>query len=159
MPRAPMPDSVSSLGAPVALPFCSGDFKVIISRRLGTSQNINLSEAAAHVALLNWILRAPTRHAHRILSAIDSKVVLGAMVKGRSSSPDLNRYCRKAASLLLAGGVQQWLLYVHTATNPADPPSRGRMRVKKVALKRGTQRPTKIQRQLKDLLRCAAVLH
>jgi hypothetical protein len=55
----------------------------------------------------------------------DSLVVLGAFSKGRSSSPSLNRLCRRFASLCVRYRLRVVLRYVPSAENYADGPSRG----------------------------------
>jgi hypothetical protein len=55
---------------------------------------------------------------------LDSQTVLGALVKGRSSSLCLNHLVRRAASLLMATGIRASFLWVPSAYNPADGPSR-----------------------------------
>ena len=56
---------------------------------------------------------------------IDSKVVIGAVTKGRSSSLPLNGVLRRIASLCFAGGLILRCVFVLTSHNPGDWPSRG----------------------------------
>ena len=56
---------------------------------------------------------------------IDSKVVVGAMAKGRSGSPQLNGFLRRVAALCFSGGLSLSVVYIPTEFNPADFPSRG----------------------------------
>ena len=52
-------------------------------------------------------------------------VPLGALAKGRSSSPALLRLCRQAAAISLGFGMRLYLRYVPSEWNIADGPSRG----------------------------------
>ena len=60
----------------------------------------------------------------RILCCVDSRVVLGAVTKGRSSSRKLNHVLRKLAYECLASSLTVDLLWVPSWANPADAPSR-----------------------------------
>ena len=55
---------------------------------------------------------------------VDSRVVVGAIAKGRSGSFPLNRLLKKVAALCLAGGLVLRVVYIPTEHNPADYPSR-----------------------------------
>ena len=81
--------------------------------------HVNVIEAEAFVLLLRWLLRARGRQGHRVVVLLDSKVLLGAAAKGRSSARALNRLLRKAAALVLAGDLLLKLVFV---------PSRGELR-------------------------------
>ena len=77
------------------------------------------------IRYVQWVLRSPRRFGHRIVVLIDSRVAVGGTVKGRSGSAALNVLLRRIAALVLAGGLQLYLVFVPSAHNPADPPSRG----------------------------------
>ena len=55
----------------------------------------------------------------------DSRVVIGAATKGRSSSWRLNTVLRRCAAFQLAFDLILWQRHVPSAQNPADGPSRG----------------------------------
>ena len=59
---------------------------------------------------------------------VDAQAVLGAVAKGRSSSPSLQREIMRIAALQLVGGILLKLVYVPSEDNPADAPSRGVVR-------------------------------
>jgi len=59
---------------------------------------------------------------------LDAKAVLGAIAKGRSSSPSLARPTRRLSAHLLAGELHLKVVYVPSEENAADDPSRGRTR-------------------------------
>ncbi len=62
----------------------------------------------------------------RIVNLCDSRVVVGAFAKGRSSSVQMNHKLRACVPWLLAGDVSVTNLWVDTHHNPADYPSRYR---------------------------------
>ena len=74
-------------------------------------------------SVLEMLGLAAKGHTHQL--RVDSQVVLGILRKGRSSSWSLNKLARKAAGLQLARGVGVNVVYVPSAENPADGPSRG----------------------------------
>ena len=76
--------------------------------------------------MLRWLLRTPAKHSCRIAALIDAKAVLGAVCKGRSSAPTLRCELRRIAALSLAGDWFLNYVYVPSAYNPADAPSRGK---------------------------------
>ena len=61
----------------------------------------------------------------RVVNLCDSRVVVGAFAKGRSSSVQLNHKLRSCMPWLLAGNLSVTNLWVSTKSNPADYPSRG----------------------------------
>ena len=60
----------------------------------------------------------------RLMVLVDSRVVLGAVSKGRSSSRKSNFTLRKLVFLCLACDIALELVWVPTWANPADAPSR-----------------------------------
>ena len=60
----------------------------------------------------------------RCINLCDSRVVVGAFAKGRSSSKSLNHGLRSCLPWLIAGDLQLVNLCVATDKNPADFPSR-----------------------------------
>ena len=60
----------------------------------------------------------------RSVNLTDSRVVLGAVAKGRSSSRRLNRLLRKCLAVSLASSKIIYNLWVSTHHNPSDYPSR-----------------------------------
>lgn len=90
------------------------------------SAHINEKEMRAAVQGVEWSLRSLGRWNQRHVRLVDNTAVLGALVKGRSSSYRLNTWCRRAAALALASDTKHHWVYVRSAQNPADAPSRGR---------------------------------
>ena len=74
---------------------------------------------------VRWLLRSRARFGHRVVVLIDSRVVIGAVAKGRSSSTPLNALLRRLAALCFAGGLVLHCVFVPTSHNPSDWPSRG----------------------------------
>jgi hypothetical protein len=94
----------------------------------------NLTESRTSLWALERAGRDEARHAAttgaaarplRVVVYTDSLVAKGAFSKGRSSSRNLNKYCRKAAALCVLFGLQPKYRYVPTDANFADGPSRG----------------------------------
>ena len=131
---------LARLGKRHDVPLHLGDFDVIFSVKVETPNHINLEEGAAMLRYLRWILRAGHRFRHRVVLLVDSKVVLGAITKGRSSSRPLNALIRKAAALCFAGGLVLHCVFISTKHNPADWPSRGDAKSWPAALRRRTHR-------------------
>ena len=72
-----------------------------------------------------WLFRKRSRLRSRQVFLLDSRVVLGAAKKGRSSSPALSYSMKRLSALLLFTGTLAPCLYIPTEYNPADFPSRG----------------------------------
>ena len=63
----------------------------------------------------------------RVVNLCDSRVVVGAFAKGRSSSRNLNHKLRSCIPWLLASEIHLVNVWVPTDKNPADYPSRGKI--------------------------------
>lgn len=96
----------------------------IISTQWRFQEHINLLELRAfHLALL-WIVSLPRSCSTRLFALLDSAVAFYAIRKGRSSSPNLLPLIRKINVLLLAADIAILPIWVPSAVNPADAPSR-----------------------------------
>ena len=62
----------------------------------------------------------------RVVLLIDSRVVVGAIAHGRSSSLPINRGLRQTLPLLIGSKIYPIVLWVPTGANPSDAPSRGK---------------------------------
>jgi hypothetical protein len=140
------------LGRPHHLGLSLSDFHVVLCLKVVDDEHINLREGRAFIAYLRWILRAWSRHGHRVVVLVDSKVWLGAAAKGRSSSWSLNCLLRRVAALVMAAGLQLHLIFVPSAHNPSDPPSRGRRPRCEARERRFRPEPQRLQR-LQEWLR------
>lgn len=86
-------------------------------------EHINALETFTAVMALEWASSFPLRH-HRVFLLSDSAVCIGALSKGRSSSPLMCLPCRRFAATALAHDIRPHLIHVPTSINPADGPSR-----------------------------------
>ena len=62
----------------------------------------------------------------RCLAGLDSQVCLGALVKGRSSSPSINRALRGSLAFPLGASFHNYFMYFLSEENRADGPTRHR---------------------------------
>ena len=93
-------------------------------KRVKRRTHINLDELTAllDAERENSEKKANCRHAF----GSDSQVVLGAVVKGRSSSASINYRLRSALPTILGQNTYSFFHYVYTGENPADDPTRDR---------------------------------
>ena len=87
-------------------------------------EHITLGEADAACWAAEDRLRRPRDNGGRFVHGLDSAACTGAFTKGRSSSHQLNKRCRRMASINLAGGHEVFYPWMPSAENPADEPSR-----------------------------------
>lgn len=87
-------------------------------------EHINQLELRSVLTSLRWHLSHPDSAAERLFLLTDSSVVYFGLRKGRSSSPALLLLLRRCASLLLASGLDLLPIWIPSAVNPADRPSR-----------------------------------
>lgn len=105
----------------------STGWQQIVSSRWSRAEHVNILEARALSTAVRWAVTRTTPSTcigRNALVFVDSAVVLSAATKGRSSSPLLLRRLRQLAALLLAAGTRLHLVWVPSAANPADAPSR-----------------------------------
>lgn len=101
--------------------------KMVKWKTIGTPwkpTHITVGEGDAVVWCAHDRLRRPADDDSRFLHPIDSAAMLGALVKGRSSSKQINARCRKVAVYNLSGGHEPFYMWVPSKDNPADAPSR-----------------------------------
>lgn len=89
-----------------------------------TGQHINVLELEAILASLRFRVGRLGDVEQRVVHFSDSQVCISVLVKGRSSSRQLNFVLKKINALVLASGLQVAYAYVRTEHNPADGPSR-----------------------------------
>ena len=97
-------------------------FRVLWRREYKSRVHINVAELEAY-------LREEARLAGRACAAkalfgLDSQVALGALVKGRSASPILNRMLSASLGPLLGSRIFPHFMFFPSALNPADDPTR-----------------------------------
>ena len=110
------------------LPINKAAFGTVVSSRAEHDAHAGALEAGGVRLALRWFLRSASCHGQRMVLLVDAQAVLGAVAKGRSSSPSLQREIMRIAALQLAGGILLKLVYVPSEDNPADAPSRGVVR-------------------------------
>lgn len=90
-----------------------------------TKEHINLLELEMVHQELKDIIRQGKQELRQV-NLCDSRVVVGAYAKGRSSARAINRRLRSCLALSLGGGIHLINVWVPTDKNPADYPSRNR---------------------------------
>ena len=89
------------------------------------TEHTNINETRAVVGLLRHLARSSRMWRRKVLVLTDSMVALGALGKGRSSSPALLRLCRQAAAITMCFAIHGHCRYVPSELNVADGLSRG----------------------------------
>lgn len=95
-----------------------------------SKEHINVLELRALEATIRWRVERTGDFHCRFVHLTDSLVCLHTVSRGRSSSRKLRRVMCRLNSVLLASGVSPVFGYVHTDQNPADKPSRWKVRTK-----------------------------
>ncbi|CAE7244239.1 unnamed protein product [Symbiodinium sp. CCMP2456] len=98
-------------------------FKVLGSFKRRGSTHINVKEAESYLAVEEH-LAAGVWESARTLGLLDSQVVLGALIKGRSSSPSLNVLLQGSVPAYVFFNVHPSYSFVASEDNPSDDPSR-----------------------------------
>ena len=117
----PMPGEPSRFAS--ALAECL-QWRVLSSYTFRQTSHINLQELRAFKRELCRVCQVYSGKGRVQLFINDSRVVVGAVAKGRSSSFRLNGLLRTLVPFLLFGDVTVALLWTETKSNPADCPSR-----------------------------------
>jgi hypothetical protein len=99
-------------------------WSTIISYPWRKDEHINALELRAVILAVRWVLSHPSSARKRVMLLVDSAVVYYILRKGRSSSSHLLSVYRRLSSLLLASGLSVTPIWVPSAANPADAPSR-----------------------------------
>ena len=100
-------------------------WNTLFSIRFFAGKIINLLDLESLINLLRRIEREGIR-AKRLLVLVDSRVILGVVSEGRSSSRKLFFLLRKLGFWCLASDIALELLWMPTWTNPADVLSRNK---------------------------------
>ena len=99
-------------------------FRERIRYKFARPSHINVLETRAYKT---WLKHLCIHHQRsRAVGLIDSRVLLGAASKGRSSSDALGRVLRSSLPYVLGGALYPGGLHVYSAKNRADGPSRQR---------------------------------
>ena len=99
-------------------------WRLLYKGRWREREHTNVQETRVAVGLVRHLVRSRRNWGSRVLIFIDSMVGLGALAKGRSSSPPLLRLCRQMAAVALAYEMIVMYRYIPSELNPADGPSR-----------------------------------
>ena len=87
------------------------------------SDHVNITEAKAAQLVLRDVCKKSLA-AERAVCGVDSRVLLGAWGKGRSSAGKLNQVLRGNLGWAILGQKEMKLFWVASKENPADDPSR-----------------------------------
>jgi hypothetical protein len=90
----------------------------------GRVEHVNIQELQALLHELRHTVTHGTGAGIRKVVLVDSRVVVGAWAKGRSSAQRLNSLLRSGMAWQLFGRVKLCLVWVPTDLNPSDDPSR-----------------------------------
>ena len=96
----------------------------VVRLKRSDDDHINLGEARAVLLALQREVRMNKFRGHRLIFIVDSKVVKGAVRKGRSPSWKLNRVLQQLLTACILGEVWVELLFTPSEFNVADMPSR-----------------------------------
>lgn len=105
------------------------DFCLRKKRRAKRVRHINLGEVRSYLDAEEIAGLDKSEGPHvgdiRVPILADSQVSLGAIAKGRSSSPGINRILKASLGITLGLGVYSTGAYVKSSDNAADDPTRG----------------------------------
>ena len=130
---------VERAGPENRLPLTMSDFKPIFSTKAGTTAHSGAMELEGVKLGLLRICRSARHHGHRGAFLVDAQAVGFALRKGRSSAGSLRRGVCAVAAICLAADLKMSFPYLLSKSNPADFPSRGKVR-KRSTLKRPPKR-------------------
>lgn len=99
-------------------------WQVIVASNWAYPDHINVLEVRAVATAVKWAIKHRESLGSRLRLYSDSLVAVGALSKGRSSSPTLLRRLRSVSAWLLASGMRLLLSWIPSELNPADEPSR-----------------------------------
>ena len=122
------PTELPRAGTEYRLPLSMDHFKDVFAIRAKVATHSGAMEMhAVQVALLR-LTRSRRRHRCRGVVLVDATAVAGALAKGRSSSTTLKRGTRAIAAIALSCELRLHFPYLPSESNPADFPSRGKVR-------------------------------
>ena len=98
-------------------------YQVVWKKKAKSGRHINIGELGAMVKAEE--LAGMCQEDCRVPIGSDSQVSLGAVCKGRSASPSLNKILRRSLPNCLGLGIYSSSGYIPSAFNPSDDPTRG----------------------------------
>jgi len=120
------PDDLTDVRSWAGELFSALQFRGMFAFDIDDPQHININEQTAHRSLLRALCRSVDRQGQRFVYGLDSRVTIGANARGRSPSRPLLRSQRRTLPEVLGGGLYPAYLWLPSALNPADDPSRAR---------------------------------
>ena len=99
-------------------------FRSILAYDLSRRAHINVQEMKAHRTAVKRVSKDPALHATRLPMIKDSVVVSGAVIRGRSASPPLNRLLQSTLPFVLGANLYPLELWARSAFNPSDDGTR-----------------------------------
>ena len=121
-----VPDAAPPAGAFESLAFNelvrSAPWRVAMRRPCDSNEHINILEVRAQVKTMNKVASSST--SSRQLYAMDSRVGLGCLSKGRSPSHSLNDEVKQGVPAIIAHDHYPGYLFSPTRINPGDCPTR-----------------------------------
>ena len=114
-PSSSPPTWISELGR-------SLQWKKLLQYPFKLANHININEHLSYRSLVKHL--AKTCRACRFAALLDSRVIIGANVKGRSSSQQLNFYLGSTLPYIIGGDLYPHLLHVSSGDNASDDISR-----------------------------------
>ena len=140
------PEEIPRAGSELRLPLTMSDLGVLFSMKAKSVSHSGAMELEGVKLGLLRLTRRPRFHGHRGAFLVDAQVVGYALGKGRSSAPSLKRGVLAVAVITLAADLRLVYPYLPSESNPADYPSRGKVR------KRPKRRAAMLAKSCLDLL-------
>ena len=134
------PEEKPKVGSELRLPLTMSDFKVLFSIKAKEVSHSGAMELEVVKLGLLRVTRNARNHGHRGSFLVDAQVLGHALAKGRSSARSLKRGVRAIGAISLAADLRLVYPYLPSESNPADYPSRGKVRKR---AKRPAPRPAR----------------
>ena len=125
-------DEIQRSGFEHRLQMTMDDFKPIFSVQAADIAHAGEMEMEAVKLCMLRLTRCPRNHSHRGVILVDAQAVGFALRKGRSSAGSFRFGVAAIAALSLTADVKIAYPYLPSESNPADFPSRGKLRVRSI---------------------------
>ena len=119
---------IPRVGSSLRLPLTFDDFRTVFSIKASETSHSGAMELEAVKLALLRLTRTERMHAHRGAVLVDAQAVGFALRKGRTSAGTLRRGVCAVAAISLAADLRLSYPYLPSESNPADFPSRGKVR-------------------------------
>lgn len=97
-------------------------WKKVLQFSFKKPNHININEHLSYRSLLKHL--AKSKQHSRFCTLLDSRVVIGANAKGRSSSKQLNFYLGSTLPYIIGGDLYPYLMHIGSSDNASDDISR-----------------------------------